>query len=112
MTILQDIKTGIGIDPNNLGFDQELLLLINGYSAVMAQNGVLEFSGLIIDENTEWPEFVHPLVRSMAKPLMIMKVRSVFDPIPSETIRTSMEKATVEYEGRIQLEIDGEEPNG
>ena len=103
-TILNDIKQAVGVDENNLGFDSELLLYINGVAADAVQNGLTELD-IEITEITEWPTFRSITIGSLVKPFMLMKVRSLFDPIPSETINKTFEAAAIQFEGRMAHEI-------
>jgi hypothetical protein len=102
--ILEDIKTSIGILPDNLGFDSELLMFINSAKSSLIQLGVVELD-IEIDEETEWPEFPNGEMLSLSKHYISVKVRQTFDPIPSETISKTISSAAMELEGRIAHEV-------
>jgi hypothetical protein len=102
--ILESIKVSLGILPDNLGFDSELLMFINSAKSSLVQLGVAELD-IAIDEATEWPTFPNISIESMSKHYIHVKVRQTFDPIPSETISNTVSSAARELEGRIAHEI-------
>lgn len=105
-TILSDVKQGLGIEENNLGFDSELLIYINSASTELAQLGVNQLDILSIVEETEWPAFDNALILNLVKPCIILQVKKVFDPYPSETISRSISETIINYMGRIAHEVD------
>ena len=102
--ILENVKTSLGILPNNLGFDSELLMFINSAKSSLVQLGVSELD-TIINEETEWPTFPNFLIESMSKHYIHVKARQSFDPVASETIARTVSEAANELEGRIAHEI-------
>lgn len=105
-TILTDVKAGLGVDENNLGFDDEILIHINGALAEHAQNGVSQLDGILIAAETEWPAFDNAVILNLIRPCVILQVRKQFDPIPSETIARGVAETITTYMGRIAHEID------
>lgn len=105
-TILQDIKTTIGVDDNNLGFDQELLLTINAVKSYLVQLGVTDYDTVIVTKTTQWPDLVSETLNSLVKQYLILKTKQVFDPIPSETIARVFDETLSALEGRIGTAID------
>lgn len=102
--ILENVKTSLGILPDNLGFDSELLMFINSAKSSLVQLGVAELD-IAIDEETEWPTFPNAIVESTSKHYIHVKTRQTFDPVASETISRTMLAAANELEGRIAHEI-------
>jgi len=109
MTILQDIKTGVGVGVDNLGFDSEILLHINSVASGLTQLGVTQFGSTEIDSGTEWPVFTNQVTGSLIKHYMVMKVKQTFDPQPSETIAKIFETSLTRVEGRIAHEVSQNE---
>jgi len=103
--ILETIKTSIGIFPDNLGFDLELLLFISSAKSQLVQLGVAELD-MDIDEQTEWPTFGNATIESLAKHYLVMKVKQSFDPSASETISNTLSETLVELGGRISHEAE------
>ena len=104
-TILTDIKTALGVMPNNFGFDLELLLFINSSKAQLGQLGLEDFALLDITDGTEWPLFDNSAINDMVKHYMILRTKEAFDPIASETIAKMLSKSADILEGRITHEI-------
>ena len=103
--ILIDIKTALGVIPNNLGFDSELLMFINSAKTQLGQLGLDEFALLDIEETTVWPQFDNVAIRDMVKHYMVLRTKESFDPIPSETIAKMLSRSAEILEGRIIHEI-------
>ena len=102
--ILENVKVSLGILPDNLGFDSELLMFINSAKSSLVQLGVAELD-IYIDELTAWPTFPNSSVEAMSKHYIHVKVRQTFDPVASETIARTVLAAANELEGRIAHEI-------
>ena len=105
MTVLDDVKYGLGIVPGNDGFDNELLMYINSVGAVLVQLGVAEYD-ISIDEETEWPTLDNQQIEALAKQYTIIKVKLTFDPSANQTITAALEGSLPELEGRIKLIIE------
>ncbi len=103
--ILEDIKEFLGILPDNLGFDPELLFFVNSAKANLVQLGLTEFD-IDIDESTAWPTLGTEALTSFAKHYMAGKTRQTFDPTASETISRIIDATLVELEGRINYEVE------
>lgn len=101
--ILEQVKNNLGILPDNLGFDSELLVYINSVAAMLVQLGISDMD-IEIDESTEWPVFDSPKVGRLVKMYIPLKLKRWFDPTTSETISTSIQATTTELEGRISNE--------
>ena len=99
--ILIDIKTALGVMPNNLGFDSELLMFINSAKSQLGQLGLDDFALLDIEESTEWPPFTTIAIRDMVKHYMVLRTKESFDPIASETIAKILSRSAEILEGRI-----------
>lgn len=106
MTILNDVKQAVGVDAFNLGFDHELLIEINSVAGNLVQLGVSDYDDLLITSNTEWQDLTNATLESLVQQYFTIRVKQVFDPIPSETIARVFEQRAIELEGRIQTAID------
>jgi hypothetical protein len=104
-TILEDIKISLGVMPDNLGFDLELLIFLNSIKVNLVQLGVTEL-GIDIDETTNWPTFTDDTVGGLTKHYILVKARQAFDPTASETIAKTFDKFVVELEGRLAHEVE------
>jgi len=105
MTILDDVKYGIGISPGNDGFDNELLIHINSVAANLVQFGLIDYD-IVIDETNEWPILDTFQQEALVKQYIIIKTKLVFDPSANQTITGAYERVLPELEGRIQLLVE------
>ena len=103
--ILRDVKTSIGIQTNNLGFDHELLMILNAAASDLVQIGVEEFEGITIAATTSWPTFTNTVIDALVRQCMVLKTKVMFDPRASETINKSVTTSIINLEGRIRHEI-------
>lgn len=101
MTILEDVKSVRGIQNTNTGFDAELLIHINSVKSELVQLGVDVFEDYVIDDTTEWPVFPNDTLEHLIIQYFGIKVGLVFDPIPSDTIQRTFDRAIERIEGRI-----------
>lgn len=104
-TILEDMKTTLGLLPDNLGFNLDLLIFINSSKVNLVQLGVTEMD-IDIDEETDWPAFTNSLVGDLTKHYINLKARQTFDPIASETIAKTVVFSITELEGRLMHELE------
>lgn len=102
--ILEDIKIVLGILPDNLGFDPELLFFVNSAKANLVHLGVTEFD-IDIDESTVWPTMGTEALASFSRHYMATKTKQIFDPTASETIAKVVAAVLLELEGRINYEV-------
>ena len=103
MVILNDVKNALGVDEYNYAFDEELLLHINSAAGELTQLG-LEYFSELIDENTMWPTFPNLLILTMIRQFVVLKVKLVFDPTPSETIVKTFQSTIQTLEARLMHE--------
>ncbi len=104
-TIIEDIKAALGLMPDNLGFDLELLIFVNSAKSSLIQLGVTEME-IDIDEETQWPSFANDRVGDLTKHYITVKSRQTFDPVASETIANSIGDSVMELEGRLVHELE------
>lgn len=104
-TILGDIKVSLGVMPDNLGFDLELIIFMNSIKVNLVQLGVIEMD-IDIDESTSWPTFTNGTVGGLTQHYILVKARQAFDPTASETIAKTFETSVIELEGRLVHEVE------
>jgi len=105
MTILDDVKNGIGLGLTNDGFDPELLMYVNSIGAELSQIGVAEFD-IEIDDGTEWPALATQELTNLVKEYLPLSTKLVFDSSASETISKAFQNRKVVLEGRISLIVE------
>lgn len=101
MVILQNIKEAIGVDENNLAFDEELLIYLNSVRLELYQHG-LDW-GSPITRTTEWPEFP-PSLEGLIKHFFVLRIRMYFDPTSSDSINSILVSSIDQTVGRITHE--------
>lgn len=106
MNILESIKKQLGIEPDDLSFDEELLFHINSVFNIITQLGIGPEEGFeLISGKEEWNEFLdNPKKLNMIKSYIYMKVKLMFDPPTTGTHIESMERLVKELESRLNYE--------
>lgn len=108
-SILDSVKTMLGLTDDYNAFDSELTLHINSVLTVLYQLGVGRQDKIfVIDgEETKWSDFfgdsdVIPLVKSYT----YLKVRLLFDPPNSGVLHEAMERQVEELEWRLNVQAE------
>lgn len=111
-SILTSIKKMLGISEEYTHFDQDIIMHINTVFTILTQLGVGPSEGFSIqDEYAIWSDFVpvNPRLESI-KTYTYLKVRLIFDPPTSSSMKESLERMASELEFRISVTVDpGEE---
>lgn len=111
-TILTSIKKLLGIYNENTDFDTDILIHINSVIVILNQLGIGPNAGFEIDENTTWSEYLNDNSKlNSVKTYIYLKVKMVFDPPTSASIREANIQMMDELEWRLNLyhETDEEE---
>lgn len=104
--ILDDIKKQIGIVPEYLQFDDQLIMDLNAAFNTLHQLGFGPEEGFSIDADTTWDSVLHTKRLNFIKSYISMKVRVMFDPPSSSFALDALNKQIAEYEWRITSEIE------
>ena len=104
-TIVEQVKSSLGVPVDNFGFDEELMIHINAAKSTLIQFGVDELD-IDIDDTTVWPVFNSDIVGELSKQYIVLRVRVIFDPIASETIAKQFNEWLGILEARINHEIE------
>lgn len=105
-TILQDVKEVLNVNEQNLGFDKELLMLINGIRLTLIQQGVTQLEGLVIEGETQWPTFDSSEITSAVKAFILLKMRQLFDMTANQAVAETLGRSIIELEGQLAHEIE------
>lgn len=111
-SILDDVKSSIGIVPEYTEFDNQILVLINSAFSTLHQLGYGPDEGFEIEDNTTtWDSYIKTSRFNFIKSYIIAKVHVGFDPPTSSIAMGALEKQIAEYEFRINSEVEcyGEE---
>ena len=106
-SILNKVKSYLGVAVEDTAFDPDILMAINAAIAVLIQFGV-DFGGPFVIENSTqtWPESVSDWPVALLQEYVNMKVRTLFDPPTNTYVANALEKQLDEFEWRIIVETD------
>ena len=111
-SILNTIKTKLGLSPDMKEFDEDILVHINSAFMVLHQLGVgPEEEFFIEDEEAIWKDFMgEDMNRFQSVKLYIFyKVKLGFDPYASSGVNTQMQNYVEELEWRLRVKQELEE---
>ena len=104
-SILDSIKQLLGIEIEDINFDKELTIHINGALMVITQLGVGPTTGYrIADKNNNWSELLGDRTDlDLVKSDVYLRVRLMFDPPQNSFLVKSIEEQIKEYDWRIEF---------
>jgi len=108
-SILDTIKPLLGISPEDVSFDLELVLHINSVFMILHQLGVGSEVFEITGNTQTWEDFLPAngtKALSLIRSYIFLKVRLLFDPSSSGVVMASNERLLTEMETRIVTEIE------
>lgn len=106
-SILNDTKNAVGIMSDDDSFDGTIIMHINTYLSHLAQLGVGPTTGFQITGETEtWEQFFDNALLNSVKSYVALRVRNLFDPLPTGFGQASMDRQISEMEFRILSEAD------
>lgn len=107
-SILDSIKTQLGICEDDTSFDQELIIHINSVLADIVQVGVGPSEGFAIEDETKiWSDFISDsMTLQNVKMYVYLKVRVIFDPPASSIVMNAYTERIKELEFRLFVETD------
>lgn len=103
-SILDTTKKLVGIDPEETGYDTEIITHINSIFITLQQLGVGPKAGFMIeDSEAKWSEFIlSDHIRSV-KSYMSLKVQLIFDPPETGPAIAAMERVADQMEWRLNI---------
>jgi len=109
-SILNTVKTALGVEADYNGFDTNILLDINTAIWSLNQLGVGPSSGFkVIGENETWDNLLVGKYASMlesAKSYIFQKVRLSFDPPNNSYLVDAIQKQIQELEWRLMVQVE------
>jgi len=108
VSILDSIKKLLGIEPNDICFDDEIIININSVFTILAQLGVGPATGFTIsDSSSVWSDFIGERIDlELIKTYVYMRVRLMFDPPQNSFLVDSIKKQCEEFEWRLNVQSD------
>jgi hypothetical protein len=104
-SILNDVKTMLGVNLSDYNFDSDIITHINMSLGIINQLGVGPSDGLVVaDYTTLWSALLSsgPTL-SLIKTYVYLKVRLVFDPPTTSYLIEAKERQFKELEYRISI---------
>lgn len=111
-SILISVKKLLGLAPENLDFDTDILIHINSVLAILQQLGIGPKEGFYVDDaNAVWEDFLgdDALHLSMVRTYMGAKVRMLFDPPVSSAVMDSLNRVCSEFEWRANVAAENKD---
>lgn len=105
-SVLNDVKDFCGIRQEDTDFDTTICGCIDTVMSTLCQLGVVKIGNLkpVQNDSLTWSEFIDdPVQLAMAKQYVKIKVRLMFDPPASGTIKAAYESQADEFEFRAQF---------
>lgn len=102
-SILDSVKSGLGVPVADTSFDSELMLHINSVFSTLNQLGVGPVEGFSISDNAlPWTDFLGSEKRLNAvKSYMVLRVKMLFDPPTTSFALDAFKERIKEEEWRI-----------
>lgn len=112
VSILDSIKQMHGINSDDINFDSELIMHINGALMIMTQLGVGPVKGFSIRDNlATWEQFLEGRGDlDLVFNAVYLRVRLIFDPPQNSFLVTAIERQIKEYDWRIESQHNLIEP--
>lgn len=112
VSILDSIKQMHGINSDDINFDSELIMYINGALMIMTQLGVGPVKGFSIRDNlATWEQFLEGREDlDLVFNDVYLRVRLIFDPPQNSFLVTAIERQIKEYDWRIESQHNLIEP--
>ena len=111
-SILDSVKKMLGIDDEDVHFDGEIIIYINGALMFLNQLGVGQ-NLLISDRIKTWSDLLGDRTDLEAvKQYIYLRVRLTFDPPATGFATDAIERQIRELEWRINAQVEGVETDG
>jgi hypothetical protein len=113
-SILQSTKKVLGIPPEDVAFDLDVIIHINSAFSILHQLGIGPIDGFMISGDDEtWDQFVDPSDNlqyfNEVKVVVYLRVRSLFDPPQTSYLISAVERQITEHEWRLNVMREGSE---
>lgn len=107
-SILISIKKLIGIEPDYMHFDNDLIIHINSVLSVLYQLGIGKKAFSITDSTATWADFLGEDSANLndVKTYVVLRVRLMFDPPTSSSVIEAFNQIIKELEWRINVTVD------
>lgn len=108
-SILLSVKKLLGIEPDNIEFDVDVIFNINAAIATLIQIGVGEYQDFVLSSEFDtYDDFLGPMCpeKSQVKMYLYYKTKLGFDPPQSSIVSASIKDMISELEWRLNASVD------
>lgn len=106
-SILNSVKSKLGVEPEYDVFDSDLIDYINSVFNTLTRLGVGPKNGFyIVDEDASWEDYECNVGLGSVKAYMYCKVRMLFDPPTNGTLIDAINKQIAEFEWTLNVEAE------
>lgn len=106
-SILDSVKSYIGILPEDTSFDTDLLMTINAVMFAVSQLGAGPSEPVIVEDSTqEWIDYFEEALVGPVRQYVSMRSQVMFDPPSSSQLMEALKNSIDEIEWRILAEVD------
>lgn len=112
-SILNSVKSHIGISEDETHFDSDIIIHINSIFSILRQMGVgpdKTFS--IVDASAIWDDFLDDDDFNEVKTYMYLRVKMIFDPPASSSVMDAMKRQIDEMEWRLTVSASNKAMEG
>lgn len=106
-SILDSVKSYVGIPTDNNAFDVDLLMSINAIMVVLNQFGIGPSDPFVVEDNTQtWVDLLGEDGIGGVRQYVLMRVRMLFDPPTNNQVMEALKNSIDEFEWRILVDVD------
>lgn len=107
-SILNAVKSYVGIQEDDTSFDPDLIMAINAVMTVLYQLGVgpTDAPFVVEDEGDEWDDLLGEDPIGGVREYVNMRVRLLFDPPSNPQLMQALNDQIDEFEWRLIAEVD------
>lgn len=109
-SILNSVKSYLGISVDDISFDTDILMAINAVMFALNQLGVGPVTAVVVEDSTQdWLDYFDEDAVGIIRQYVNMRVRILFDPSTNNQIMDALKEQIAEAEWRILVYADNKE---
>lgn len=110
-SILNNVKSYLGISEDEDAFDTDILMAINAVMMVLFQYGVgpSDSPFIVEDDSVTWEDFLDGQPIGGIRQYVNMRTRLLFDPPANNQLMGALKEQIEEFEVRIMYDVDKKE---
>ena len=106
-SILDSVKSYLGIMSDDTAFDTDILMSINAVMFALNQLGAGPSEPVVVEDATqEWIEYFEERMVGVIRQYVNMRTKMLFDPPTSSQLMEALKNAIDECEWRILADVD------